>query len=76
MLHVYEPLRRHGLGACLVHAASTELRAAGLPCFAFVRDDNAPSRSVFSRLCYTRVGDVKWCQMRLAAMRPSRVDVV
>ena len=76
MLHVYGELRRRGLALAILHAISAELRAAGLPCFAFVRDDNAASRALFGRLGYARGGDVRWCQMRFVVKRPVRDEQV
>lgn len=66
MLHVDAAHRRRGLATAIVHAASTELRAAGELCFAYVRDDNRASRAVFGKLGYARVGDVRWCMVRFA----------
>ena len=46
-----------------------ELRRANLPCVAYVRDDNSASRAVFGRLGFERVGDVRWCMVRLGGQR-------
>ena len=63
-IHVDKEWRERGLGTAIVHRISGELQDAGLPCFAYVRDDNVASQKTFARVGYKRVADVKWCCLR------------
>lgn len=69
MLHVYAPHRNRGIATAILRAICDELRAMRLPCVAYVRDDNGASRAVFGHLGFERVGDVRWCMVRLAPQR-------
>eukprot|EP00401_Gymnodinium_catenatum_P079239 CAMPEP_0117600838 /NCGR_PEP_ID=MMETSP0784-20121206/76708_1 /TAXON_ID=39447 /ORGANISM="" /LENGTH=325 /DNA_ID=CAMNT_0005403511 /DNA_START=87 /DNA_END=1064 /DNA_ORIENTATION=- len=64
MLHVNRTWRQRRLATAIIHRICGELQAAGLPCFAYVRDDNLPSRKTFLRIGFERVADVKWCAVR------------
>jgi len=69
MLHVYPPHRHCGVATAVLRTICDELRRANLPCVAYVRDDNCASRAVFGRLGFERVGDVRWCMVRLGRQR-------
>eukprot|EP00930_Biecheleria_cincta_P072830 TRINITY_DN60171_c0_g1_i2.p1 TRINITY_DN60171_c0_g1~~TRINITY_DN60171_c0_g1_i2.p1 ORF type:complete len:317 (+),score=52.73 TRINITY_DN60171_c0_g1_i2:32-982(+) len=61
MLKVDEAWRQRGLATAIIRQISDELRSHGLPCFAYVRDDNLPSRRTFFKVGYEHVADVKFC---------------
>lgn len=66
MLKVDQGWRQRGLATVIIRQISDELRSNGLPCFAYVRDDNLPSRKTFFKVGYERVADVKFCFLQFA----------
>ena len=60
MLWVEEADRRKGYAARLIARARADMEAAGVTCFAYIVDGNAPSELCFAREGWTRVADADW----------------